>query len=155
MTMTRQDQKRLAALIAVALLLGAVAYRLFHPKDPLADLKRMESVEFSSEARQTVEQALQHIADGKMDKLFAMLLVRDSQLFQVNFLQDVLDKELGAFTPATVVGSPRRLVVSSRENLLVRLHSEPRNEDYYLSLVHDQGAYRIAELVPTSRCGGI
>ena len=155
MTMTRQDQKRLAALIAVALLLGAVAYRLFHPKDPLADLKRMESVEFSAEARQTVEQALQHIADGKMDKLFAMLLVRDSQLFQVNFLQDVLDKALGAFTPATGVGSPRRLVVSSRENLLVRLHSEPRNEDYYLSLVHDQGAYRIAELVPTSRCGGI
>jgi len=153
--MARQNRKRLMALLATALLLAAVAYRLFHPKDPLADLKRMEMVELSDEARQTVEEALQHIANDQPDQLFAMLLVRDAQLFQVNFLQDVLDKELGAFTPATVVGAPRRLAVSSRVNLLVRLHSEPRDEDYYLSLVHSQGAYRIAELVPTSRCGGI
>ena len=153
--MAKLNRKRLTALLATVLVLGPVAYRLFHPKDPLADLKRMEPVELSSEARQTVEQALQHIADGEMDQLFAMLLVRDVQLFQVNFLQDVLDKELGAFTPATVVGTPRRLVVSSHDNLLVRLHSEPRNEDYYLSLVHNQGSYRIAELVPTNRCGGI
>ena len=145
--MAKLNRKRLMALLATALVLATVAFRLFHPKDPLADLKRME--------RQTVEQALKHIADGEMDQLFAMLLVRDAQLFQVNFLQDVLNKEQGAFTPAIVVGSPRRLVVSSHDNLLVRLHSEPRNEDYYLSLVYNQGAYRIAEMVPTNRCGGI
>ncbi len=153
--MAKLNRKRLMALLATALVLSTVAFRLFHPKDPLADLKRMEPVELSGEARQTVEQALKHIADGEMDQLFAMLLVRDAQLFQVNFLQDVLNKEQGAFTPATVVGSPRRLVVSSHDNLLVRLHSEPRNEDYYLSLVDNQGAYRIAEMVPTNRCGGI
>ena len=153
--MAKFKRKRLMALLATALVLAAVAYRLFHPKDSLSDLKRMESVELSDEARQTVDQALRHIAEDEMDRLFAMLLVRDSQLFQVNFLQDVLDKDLGEFTPATVVGTPRRLAVSSHDNLLVRLHSEPRNEDYYLSLVYNQGAYRIAELVPTSRCGGI
>ena len=153
--MAKLNRKRLMALLVTALVLSTVAFRLFHPKDPLADLKRMEPVELSGEARQTVEQALKHIADGEMDQLFAMLLVRDAQLFQVNFLQDVLNKEQGAFTPAIVVGSPRRLVVSSHDNLLVRLHSEPRNEDYYLSLVYNQGAYRIAEMVPTNRCGGI
>ena len=153
--MNKLDRKRLAALVAVALALMVFAYLLFHPQDPLSDLKRMESIELSAEASQTIDQALGCISANDMGGLFGMLLVRDSQLFEVNFLQDVLAGEHGAFTPARVVGAPRRLVVSSRDNLLVRLHSEPRGEDYYLSLVRNNGEYRIAELVPVSCCGGI
>ena len=52
-------------------------------------------------------------------------------------------------------GLPKRLVVSSWENLCVRLHSEPRDEDYLMSLVRIDGCWRISEIIPARLCGSL
>ena len=147
--------RRTFALLCALCVLCVIAYRLYHPVDPLAELKRTEQTSLQPEAREVIAQALEAIKKEDMRALYRLMRVHDSTAFQVNYTDGIFAASRGAFMPAGIVGDPKRLVHSSWENLFVRLHSEPRKEDYWISLVKCNGRYAVTEIVPAAACGNL
>ncbi len=150
--MDKAQKKRLVVSLVVLVILAIAAYRLYFPSDPLEELKRMENTQLIPLARETIDEALKSIEENDMKKLSSMMRMRDSIAFNMNYTNGIFRKELASFTPAKIVGEPKRLVHSSWDNMFVRLHSEPRNEDYWISLVRIGDSYLISEILPTSVC---
>lgn len=146
-------KKRLIWLVLVLLALGFVVYKLYNPSDPLAELKRTETVALEPAARAEIDKALALIAERKYNDLYKMMRVKDSIAFQVNYTNGIFRAERGDFAPAKIVGEPRKLVHSSWENVFVMLHSEPRNENYWISLVKNNGQYVISEIIDAKVIG--
>jgi len=150
--MDKAQKKRLVVSLVVLVILAVAAYKLYFPSDPLEELKRTETVQLVPLAQETIDEALKSIEENDMKKLASMMRMKDSIAFKMNYTSGIFRKELASFTPAKVVGEPKRLVHSSWDNMFVRLHSEPRNEDYWISLVRIGDSYMISEILPTSVC---
>ena len=150
--MDETQKKRLVISLIVLVILAIAAYRLYFPTDPLEELKRTENTQLVPLARETIDEALKSIEENDMKKLASMMRMKDSTAFSMNYTSGIFREELGPFTPTKVVGEPKRLVHSSWDNMFVRLHSEPRNEDYWISLVRIGDSYMVSEIIPTSVC---
>ena len=147
-------KKRLVWMLPLLLVL--IAFSWYLHSDPLAALKRTEETTLPPEAAQVIDTAMTRIGEHRYKELFSMMRVKDSTEFQANYYPDgIFRQELPEFAPARVEGVPKRLVVSSWENLCVRLHSEPRDEDYLMSLVRIDGRWRISEIIPARLCGDL
>lgn len=147
-------RKRAFYLTLVMLFLGAVLLRMLFAPDPLAEYKKTEPVTLAPAAEKAIGTALKLIEAKDYKGLYKMMRVKDTQAFQINYTDGIFRKEAGDFTPASMVGEPRRLILSSFENVFVKLHSEPRNEDYFMSLVKTGDDFLISEIVPASVCKG-
>ena len=150
--MDKAQKKRLVVSLVVLVILAVAAYKLYFPSDPLEELKRTETVQLVPLAQETIDEALKSIEENDMKKLSSMMRMKDSIAFKMNYTSGIFREGLAPFTPAKVVGEPKRLVHSSWDNMFVRLHSEPRNEDYWISLVRIGDSYMISEILPTSVC---
>lgn len=148
-------KKRVFYLCAVMLLLLAALLHLLLAPDPLAEYKKTENVSLDPEMEKAVSGALAVIEAKDYKGLFGMMRVKDSQAFQINYTGGIFRKEAGDFTPVSIVGEPRCLVRSSFENIFIRLHSEPRKEDYYMSLVKIGDRFLVSEIIPASLCKGL
>lgn len=146
-------KKRLLGLVIALLALGFAAYKLYRPSDPLAELKRTEPVTLGPAAKAEIDKALALIAEHKYGELYKMMRVKDSIAFQVNYTNGIFRDDRSEFAPAKITGEPRKLVHSSWENVFVLLHSEPRNENYWISLVKNNGRYVISEIIDAKVIG--
>ena len=147
-------KKRLVWMLPLMLLL--IVFSWYLHSDPLADLKRTEETAMPEEAAEVIGKALSDIGEHRYRELSRMMRTKDSTEFEANYYPDgIFRRELPEFAPARVEGPPKRLVVSSWENLCVRLHSEPRDEDYLMSLVRIDGRWRISEIIPARLCGSL
>ena len=141
--------------VIMILLLAALLSLIFEP-DPLAEYKKTETVGFTPETEKTVKEALSRIEAKDYKGLYGMMRVKDSTAFEVNYYPEgIFREEMGDFAPVSFVGEPRRLVRSSFENVFIRLRSEPRNEEYYLSLVKIGDRFLVSEILPVSLCKGL
>lgn len=147
-------KRRLIWMLPVLALMIALSWYLHY--DPLAKLKRTEETVLPPEAAEVIDRAIAGIGEHKYRELSRMMRVKDSTEFQTNYYPEgIFRKELPEFSPARVSGPPKRLVVSSWDNLCVRLHSEPRDEDYLMSLVRIGDRWLISEIIPAGLCDGM
>ena len=142
--------KRQIWRIGVLLLLMVLAFvtlvRQRFPPDPLAKYRTTVKVPLPDEARQTAETALAHIAANEMDSLFGMMANQDGILFKGRYVTGIFAG--GDFAPAKISCEVRKLEHSSIPHVMIRVHSEPRERDYWMTLLERDGKYLIGSISP-------
>ena len=125
-------------LFAAAVLLTV---RLFHPDDPLANLKEAQVVtEGTSEAEETARKAVEAVAAKNNRALYALMLEPDGPTFQR--MNATLGDE--PFAPAQVLGCTRLKQTARPEDITVYVRSAPRGKVYQFCMRKDAGgAYRL------------
>ena len=146
---TNPSRRRAVCLALLALLLLAAAYsltRLLRPADRLAEYKRTVGTEIPAAARRTAELALERITKQQWDALFAPMANRDSTVFGGRYVSGIFAG--GDFAPAQLTGEAKRLEHSSIAHLMLKVHSIPRNRDYWMTLLVRDGKYFIGSISP-------
>ena len=146
--MTGWQKIRLSVSGIALILLTVWAYFLYHPRDPLAELKRTEVAEVKPEAQAVIDRALNFIEAKNFGRegLFSVFATRDIVMYGVEYTDPqtgLFSPEKPDFAPVEVTEESRRLVHSSLEHVFVRLHSIPRQEDYWIVAVRLGGTYKI------------
>ncbi len=130
-----------------AILIAAAGLAVWLNYEPpyLAELKRMEPVNDNLEPPlAVVGEALKAIGERDRNRLFKLMLSRDSTEFQ-RYTADLL---AGAdFLPAEPVRCARLVHCYRADNLSVFVRSHPRNRDYQFVLLKDAaGNYKIRSI---------
>lgn len=146
--LSKAEKRRLAGLLSILAIVSILAYRLFHPADPLAELRRTEAAVVAPEAQNIIDKALAFIREGNYGRngLFSLMASRDFVMYQVDYTDEatgLFSARQPSFTPFTVLPDARRKVHSSFPHVFVRLHSVPRQEDYWIAAVKFKHGYRI------------
>ena len=137
---------RIGVLLLLMLTALAVLIRLRFPPDPLAKYRKTVEVRLPEAARKTAETALAHIAANDMDALFGMMANQDGILFKGRYVDGIFSGN--DFAPAKLSGEVRKLEHSSIPHLMIRVHSVPRDRDYWITLLERDGGYRIGSISP-------
>lgn len=141
----RQIWRTCGVLLLMALALVTLI-RLRFPPDPLAKYRTTVKIPLPDPARKTAETALAHIAANEMDALFKMMANQDGILFNGRYVTGIFAG--GDFSPAKLCGEVRKLEHSSIPHLMIRVHSEPRERDYWITLLERDGKYLIGSISP-------
>ena len=120
--------------------------RLRFPPDPLAKYRTTVKIPLPDPARKTAETALAHIAANEMDALFKMMANQDGILFNGRYVTGIFAG--GDFSPAKLCGEVRKLKHSSIPHMMIRVHSAPRERDYWITLLERDGNYLIGSISP-------
>ena len=137
---------RTGGLLLVLLLALGMLLRLRFPPDPLAKYRTTVRSPLPEAARHTAETALAYIAADEMDNLFRMMANQDGILFRGRYIAGIFAGN--DFAPASISGEARKLEHSSVPHLMIRVHSEPRDRDYWITLLERDGGYRIGSISP-------
>ena len=136
-------KKRYYAYGILLLLLAGLAIWVFHQPDHLKELKKVEDVETGYEAPvAVVQEALDAVEKKDVKRLASMVLTRDKTEFD-RYIGPLLAEPL---LPTKVLGC------SSKENIQVKVYSEPRDKTYLFAMLKDNaGTYKIYSVGSSSR----
>ena len=137
---------RIGGLLLLMMVALATLVRLWFPSDPLAKYRTTVKVPLPDQARKTAETALGHIAANEMESLFAMMANQDGILFKGRYVTGIFAG--GDFSPAKISGEVRKLEYSSIPHVMIRVHSKPRERDYWITLLERDGKYLVGSISP-------
>lgn len=130
-----------AAAIGIMLLL-LLAVHLIFSGDSLDDYKKTTETPVAAEAEQLVQTAIKYIQNDDMKALFGLMYSNDYGLFVSNYERGLFAEK--DFAPVKFTGRNRKVAKSTTENVLVEVHSEKRQKNYWISMVKRKGEWRVA-----------